>query len=54
MIWVQVWSGILSGKGEVLNELRKTLVDRCCLQEVRCRGQCTKMLRMERRRYKLG
>ena len=42
--------GSLSGKEEVLEELRKRMIDVCCLQEVRWRGQGA---RIQGRRYKL-
>ena len=29
------------------------MIDVCCLQEVICRGQCVRMLRMKGRRYRL-
>ena len=44
----------LSGKGgEVCEELRKRMIDVCCLQEVRWRGQGARMLGMKGGRYKL-
>ena len=44
----------LSGKGgEVCEELRKRMIDVCCLQEMRWRGQGARMLGMEGKRYKL-
>ena len=44
----------MSGKGgEVCEEVRKRMVDVCCLQEVRWRGQVARMLGMKGRRYKL-
>ena len=54
-VQVGTWNlGSLSGKGgEVCEELRKSMIDVCCLQEVRLRGQGTRMLGIERRRYKL-
>ena len=36
-----------------LCELRKRMIDMCCLQEVRWRGQGARMLGMKGRRYKL-
>ena len=36
--------GSLSGKGEVCEELRKRMIDVCCLWEVRWRGQGSMML----------
>ena len=43
----------MEGGGEVCEELRKRMIDVCCLQEVRWRGQCARMLGMKGRRYKL-
>ena len=46
--------GILSGKGEdICEELRKRMIDVCCLQELRWKGQCARMLGIKGRRYKL-
>ena len=45
--------GSFSGKGEVCEELRKLMIDVCCLQEVRWIGQDVRMLEMEARGYKL-
>ena len=46
--------GSLSGNGEeVCEELRKRMIDVCCLLEVRWRGQGARMLSMKGRRYKL-
>ena len=46
--------GSLSGKGgEVCVELRERMIDVCCLQEVRWRGQGASILWMEERRNKL-
>ena len=42
----------LSGK-EVCEELRKRMIDVCCLQEVRWRGYGARMLGMKGRRCKL-
>ena len=39
--------GSLSGKREVCGELRKWMIDLCCLQEVRWRGQGTMLLWIE-------
>ena len=39
--------------GEVCEELRKRMIDVCCLQEVRWRGQGARMQGMKGRRYKL-
>ena len=39
--------------GEVCEELRKMMIDACCLLEVRWRGQGSRMLGMTGRRYKL-
>ena len=52
---VGTWNlGSLSGKGgEVCDEMRKRMIDVCCLQEVRWRGQSARMLGMKGRRYKL-
>ena len=40
-VWVWTWNlGSLCGKGvEVCEELRKRMIDVCCLPEVRWRGQ---------------
>ena len=44
----------LSGnEREVCDELRKMMIDVCCLQEVRWRGQGARMLGMKGRRYRL-
>ena len=50
-----MWNlGSLSGNGgEVCEELRKRMIDVCCLQEVRWSGQGARMLRAKGRRYKL-
>ena len=40
-------------RGEVCDELRKRMIDVCCLQEVRWRGQGARILGMKGRRYKL-
>ena len=45
--------GSLSGKGDVCEELRKRLIDVCCLQDVRWKEQISRMLGMEGRRYRL-
>ena len=51
---VRTWKiGSMSGKGEVCEELRKRMMDVCCLQEVRRRGQGARMLGMKGRRYNL-
>ena len=43
-----MWNvGSLSGKGEVCEELRKRMIDVCCLQEVRLRGHGARMLGMK-------
>ena len=49
-----MWNiGRLSGKGgDVCEELRKRMIDVCCLQEVRWRGQGARMLRIKGR-YKI-
>ena len=39
--------------GEVCEELRKRMIDVCCLQEVRWRVQGARMLGMKGRIYKL-
>ena len=39
--------------GDVCEELRKRMIDMCCLQEVRWRGHGTIMLGMIGGRYKL-
>ena len=53
---MQVWTwniGSLIGKGVVCEELRKRMNDVCCLQEVRLRAQCTRVLGKYGRRHKL-
>ena len=40
-------------RGDVCEELRKRMIYVCCLQEVRLRGQCARMLWMKGRRYRL-
>ena len=54
-VWVMAWNlGSLSGKGgEVCEELRKRMIDMCCLQEVRWNEQGTRMLGIKQIRYKL-
>ena len=54
-VWVGTCNiGCLSGKeGEVCEELRKRMIDVCCLQEVRWREQGARMLGMKGRRDKL-
>ena len=51
MVQVGTWKiGSLSGKGgEDCEELRKRMIDMCCLQEVRWRGQGARMLEMKAR-----
>ena len=44
--------GRLSGKGEVSKALLKRMIDVCCLQEVRWKVLCFRMLGMEGRRCK--
>ena len=39
--------------GEVCGELRKRMIDVCCLREVRWRGWCAWMLGMKGRIYEL-
>ena len=39
--------------GQVCEELRKRMIDVCCLQAVRWRGQGARMLGMKRSRYRL-
>ena len=39
--------------GEACEELSKRMIDVCCLQEVRWRGQGARMLGMYGRRYEL-
>ena len=43
----------LKGTGEVCDELRKGMIDVCCLLEVRSRGQSSRMLGMEEKPYNL-
>ena len=51
---VGMWNiGRLRGNGEVYDELRKRMIDVCCLQEVRWRGQVSRILRIEGRRCML-
>ena len=45
--------GSLSGKGDVCENIRKKMIDMCCLLEVRWRGQGGKDAGMKGRRYKL-
>ena len=46
--------GSISGRGtEVCEELKKRLVDVCCLQEVRSRGEGARFFGVMGRRYKL-
>ena len=54
-VLVGTWNlGNLRGKlGEDCEELRKRMIDVCCLQEVRWRRQGARMLGMKVRRYKL-
>ena len=54
-VWVGMWKlGSLSGKGGVVcEELRKRMIDVCCLQEVRWRVQGNRVLGMKGRRYNL-
>ena len=38
MMWDRTWNiGSLAGKGEVCEELRKRMIDMCCMQEMRWR-----------------
>ena len=54
VVWVGMWNlGRLSEIGEVCKELRKWMIEVCCLQEVRWRGQGACMLGVNGRRYKL-
>ena len=55
VVRVGTWNlGSQSGKGgKVCDELRKIMIDVCCLLKVRWRGQGVGMLGMKRRRYKL-
>ena len=40
-----MWNiGLMSGKEEVYKYLRKRMIDVCCLQEVRLRGQGAMMV----------
>ena len=45
--------GSLSEKKVVCEELRKRMIDVCCLQVMRWRGQGARMPEMRERRYKL-
>ena len=40
-------------RGEACEDLRRTMVDVCCLQEVRWRGKDPRMLEMDGRRFQL-
>ena len=40
-------------RGELYEEPRKRVIDVCCLQDVRWRGQCVRMLGMTEKRNKL-
>ena len=46
---VGMWNlgGLCGEGGEVCEELRKRMMDVCCLQEVKWRGQGVRMLRMK-------
>ena len=52
---VRMWNlGSLRGKGgEVCEDVRRRMVDVCCLLEVRWRGQGARMLGMKERRYEM-
>ena len=52
---ILTWNiGCLCGNGgEVCDELRKRMIDVCCLQEMRLRGQGARMLGMDLGRYNL-
>ena len=52
---VGMWNlGSVSGKGgDICEELRKRMIDVCCLQEVRLKEQGAMMLGMKGGRYKL-
>ena len=45
-----MWNS-LSRKGDVCEELKKRMIDVCCLQKVKWRRQGIRMLWMEGRRY---
>ena len=52
---MRVWTcnlGSLSEDGEICEELRKRMIDVCCSQDVRWRGQGARILGMKGRRYK--
>ena len=54
-MWVGTWNvGSVSGKGgEVCEELRKRMIDVCCLSEVRGRVQGARMPGLNGKRYNL-
>ena len=54
-MWVWMLNvGNLSRKGgDGCEDVRKRMIDECCLHEVRWRGQGVRMLGMKGRRYKL-
>ena len=50
MVRVVTWNlGSLSGKGEVSEKMRRKMIDVCCLQEVRWRGDGARILGMKGR-----
>ena len=54
---VLVWSwniGGVSENGDVCEELRKRMIDVCCLQEVKLRGQGASMLGVKGRKGSNG
>ena len=50
-----MWSigNLIEKRGEVCEEVRKRMIDVCCLQEVRWKRQGARMMGMEGRRCKL-
>ena len=53
-VQVETWNlGSQNGKGDVCEELRKRMIDVCCLQEVRWRVQGARIHGMDGRRNKL-
>ena len=53
-VLVGMWNvGSLCGNCEVCEEMRERIINVCCMQEVRWRGQSARMLGMKGRRYEL-
>ena len=53
LVWTWNLGSLRRKLGEVCEELRKRMVDVCCLQDVMWRGQGARMLGMKGWRYKL-